>query len=153
MLPLLRSPVYARRLMHIPPFSLFSAVSELFVTAGVVFVVKRNWDRKPFPFGVFLTVALFEAFVNVFYMAHRASQAASGRDSLSPALKLGFALHGMLSLLAYLVFVVLAVLAYQEQKSGRFLFREHVTVTVTFLVIWVVSIGSGEVMFAVRYLG
>ena len=26
--------------MHIPPFSIFSAVSELFVTAGVLYVIQ-----------------------------------------------------------------------------------------------------------------
>ena len=35
--------------MAIPAFSLFSAISELFVTAAVFYVVYRNWTRRPFP--------------------------------------------------------------------------------------------------------
>ena len=140
--------------MQIPPFSIFSAVSELFVTAGVVYVIARNWTKRPFPLGLFLAVAVFEAFVNVLYMSQRASQAAAGSTghTMSAAMRLFFALHGMVSLLAFIVFVVLGVFAHQDQKKGRFFFREHPAVTWTFLVVWILSVGSGEVIFALRYL-
>ena len=138
--------------MAIPAFSMFSAVSELFVTAGVLWIVWRNWTRRPFPLGAFLAVALFEALVNVLYMANRAAQAADGRQTLGTGMKIAFAAHGMLSLIAYLVFVILAVFAYQEQREGRWFFRGHQVITWSFLVLWVISIGSGEVLFALRYL-
>ena len=138
--------------MHIPPFSIFSAVSELFVTAGVIYVIVRNWKQRPFPLGLFLGVAVFEAFVNVLYMANRSARAASGADAISAGMKIAFAAHGMLSLLAYLVFVVLGVIAWQEQRAGRYFFRERPGLTWTFAVVWAISILSGEVMFVVRYL-
>jgi len=142
--------------MHsIPAFSIFSAVSELFVTAGVLYVVRRNWTRRAFPFALFLTVSLFEALVNVMYMANRsatASSTASSGESLSTGLKIAFAAHGLLSLVAYLVFVLLGVLAYQEFKGGSYFFRERPGLTWTFLVVWFISIGSGEALFALRYL-
>jgi hypothetical protein len=141
--------------MHVPAFSVFSAVSELFVTAGVLFVVRRNWTRRLFPFAVFLAVALFEGLVNVMYMANRASQASAahaGAPALPPAMKLGFAVHGLLSLVAYLVFVLLGTLAHQEQLQGRWFFRERPALTWGFLVLWTVSIVSGEAIFALRYL-
>jgi hypothetical protein len=50
------------------------------------------------------------------------------------------------------VFVILGVLAYQDQKEGRYWFRERPAVTWTFLVVWIISIGSGEVLFVIRYL-
>ena len=140
--------------MNVPAFSIFSAVSELFVTAGVLYVMLRNWNRLRFAFPIFLAVVLFEAFVNVLYMSQRASQAAAGSTghTMSAAMRLFFALHGMVSLLAFIVFVVLGVFAHQDQKKGRFFFREHPAVTWTFLVVWILSVGSGEVIFALRYL-
>lgn len=138
--------------MQIPPFSLFSAVSELFVTAGVIAVIWRNWNRRTFPLALFLAVALFELCVNVLYMANRASAAAAGDHPLSRSMKLFYAGHGMLSLVAYLVFVILGVFAYQEQRVGRFFFRERPALTWTFLAVWTVSIVSGEAIFAARYL-
>jgi hypothetical protein len=50
------------------------------------------------------------------------------------------------------VFVVLGVLAYQEQKAGRWFFRERPAMTWTFLVVWVISVGSGETIFTLHYL-
>ena len=141
--------------MNIPPFSLFAAVSELFVTAGVIYVLRRNWTRRPFPLAVFIVVALFEAFVNVMYMATKAARlsgAATGGDALTPGMRLFFAGHGLLSLLVYITFVVLGVLASQDHKRGRYFFREHPGITWTFAVLWAVSIVSGEAIFAIRYL-
>ncbi len=138
--------------MKIPPLSLFSAVSELFVTAGVLYVVWANWNRRRFPGVVFLALALFEALVNVLYMASRAANASSGTEVVSTGLKIFFACHGILSLLAYIGFVILGVFAFQEQKVDRWFFRERPFLTGLFLVVWVVSIGSGEVIFALRYL-
>jgi uncharacterized membrane protein YozB (DUF420 family) len=139
--------------MQIPAFSIFSAISELFVTAGVLYIIRRNWIRRTFPLGVFLAVALFEALVNVMYMATRAAQTSAGTTSaLSPALRIFYAGHGMLSLLAYLVFVVLGVFAYQDQKEDRFWFRDRPRLTWAFLAVWTISIVSGEAIFVARYL-
>lgn len=138
--------------MSVPAFSIFSAVSELFVTAGVFWIVRRNWTRRPFPVAVLLVVALFEALVNVLYMANRASLAATGREALSTGMKLFYAGHGLLSLVAYVVFVILALLAWEEQRAGRWFFREHPALTWSFVVIWLISIGTGEAIFVLRYL-
>jgi hypothetical protein len=138
--------------VNVPAFSVFSAVSELVVTAGVLIVVRRNWTRRKFPFALFLAVALFEALVNVAYMAGRTARAASGADVVSPGLRLAFALHGMISLLAYLWFVVLGVMASVQQQADRYWFREHRVHTILFLIVWTVSIVSGETMFVLRYL-
>ena len=138
--------------MRIPPFSIFSAVSELFVTAGVVYVIYRNWTKRSFPLGLFLSVAVFEAFVNVLYMATKAARAAAGTEAIGTGMKIAFASHGLLSLLAYLVFVVLGVIAWQEQRESRYFFRERRGITWAFGVAWAISVISGEVMFALRYL-
>lgn len=138
--------------MAIPPFSVFSAISELFVTAAVLYMVRLNWTRRPFPLPLFIGVALFEALVNVVYMANRASRASTGADVVSTTMKIFFAAHGMLSLLAYLVFVILAVFAWQDQRAGRFFFRDRPALTWAFVAMWIVSVGSGEVLFALRYL-
>ena len=138
--------------MRIPPFSIFSAASELFVTAGVIYVIYRNWTRRPFPLGLFLAVAVFEAFVNVFYMATKTARAAAGAEAIGTGMKIAFASHGLLSLLAYLVSVVLGVIAWQEQREGRFFFRERPALTWAFAVVWAVSVISGEVIFGLRYL-
>ncbi len=139
--------------MHVPAFSVFSAASELLVTAGVLYIVRRNWTRRRFALWIFLTVALFEAFVNVMYMATRAAQAsAGGGPPMAAGMKLAYASHGLLSLLAYLVFVMLGVFAWQEQRSERYFFRDRPGLTFGFLVVWLVSVLSGEGIFVAHYL-
>ena len=95
---------------------------------------------------------LFEALVNVMYMANRAAAAAAGHDPVSTGVKIFFAAHGTLSLLAYLAFVIFGVLAWQEQRAQRWFFPSHPRLTWTFLVVWTISIASGEALFALRYL-
>ena len=138
--------------MNIPTFSIFSAVTELFVTAGVLTIVWRNWNRLRFPFGLFLGLVLFEALVNVLYMANRASRAATGADEIATGMRVFFAAHGILSLLAFIAFIVLGVLAYQDQRRQQWFFREFPAITWTFVTVWIVSIVSGEVIFVLRYL-
>ncbi|MBI1797193.1 MAG: hypothetical protein HYR74_09090 [Candidatus Eisenbacteria bacterium] len=138
--------------MHAPAFSIFSAVSELFVTAAVLYLVRRNWTGRGFSLPLFIAVALFEACVNVAYMANRASSAAAGREPIAAGMKIFYALHGMLSLLAFLWFVVLAVFAWQEQRAGRSFFRARPVLTWAFVIVWLVSVLSGETLFALRYL-
>ena len=138
--------------MKVPPLSIFSAASELLVTAGVFYVVWANWNRRRFSGLIFLALALFEALVNVLYMASRAASASTGVETISTGMKVFFAAHGMLSLLAYIGFVILGVFAFQEQKVDHWFFRERPALTAVFLLIWVVSVGSGEVIFAMRYL-
>ena len=138
--------------MHIPPFSVFSALSELVVTAGVLWIIRRNWTGRRFPLAAFLAVVLFEALVNVLYMANRAARAATGVEEISRAMRLSYAAHGGLSLIAFVAFVILGVIAYQEQGGGRWFFRERPGLTWTFTVVWMISVLSGEAIFALRYL-
>jgi hypothetical protein len=88
------------------------------------------------------------------YMASRsaAASAPGSTEALSTGMKIAYAGHGLLSLLAYLIFVVLGTLAYQEQKAGRWFFPSRPALTWSFLVLWLVSIGSGEVIFVLHYL-
>ena len=58
----------------------------------------------------------------------------------------------MFIFMVVLNFVILGVLAYQDQRSGRFWFKDRPGVTWTFVVVWLISVISGEVIFAVRYL-
>ncbi len=145
-------------IMHWAMLALFVGWGSFFLFT--VFRFNRKWHPRADYAGVkshfssYLegAVALFEAAVNVMYMAGRASQAAVGGEPISAGMRLMFAAHGMLSLLAYLAFVVLGVFAYQDQKQGRYFFPERPALTWSFLVVWVISIVSGEALFAARYL-
>lgn len=137
----------------VPAYSIFSATSELFVTAGVLYSIIANLKGRPFPWKVLGLVVAFEGIVNVVYMARMAGRADKSSE-LSQMAKLIFAGHGMLSLLMYLALAVCFVLAVKDVKDGRETwFVRHRMGSWTLVFFWMVSIISGEAIFLWRYGG
>lgn len=129
-------------------FSTFTAISELFVTATVFYVVYTSWTRKPFPAKIAFGVAAFEFFVNMLYMIFRMQQ--GPKEGLPDYMIALYAIHGSLSLIVFIAYVTLACLAYFDYRKGKFYFREHPVQTVIFLIFWTISVGSGEVLYFLK---
>ncbi|MBX7145351.1 MAG: hypothetical protein K1X79_12940 [Oligoflexia bacterium] len=131
-------------------FSTFSAIAEIFVTAAVLYVVYSSYSRKPFPTVLAFGTAIFEFCVNMFYMISRMGQVGEHPTLSTPMIILA-ALHGSLSLVVFIAYVTLALLAYMDARKGKFYFAEHRIVTVIFLVFWMTSVISGEVLYVLRF--
>jgi hypothetical protein len=138
--------------MNIPPFSIFSAVSELAVTAVVLYTVLDNLRGRPLRWKPLGGVLAFELCVNIVYMASRASQV--DRDAeMSVWMRAFFAGHGILSLLMFLILVTVFILATTDEHLKRpTWFRRHVRLTWLLLLFWMVSVLSGEALFVIHYL-
>lgn len=138
--------------MDIPAFSIFSAISEIFVTIGVLYAIITTLQGKPFPKVLLGCVILFEFCVNVTYMASMAAKADRGAE-LSQGMKLFFAGHGTLSLLMFLALAVLYFISLVDVAKGREpWFRRHRTGTYVLIAFWMVSVLTGEAIFVMRYL-
>lgn len=135
--------------MNLPAFSTFSAIAELFVTAGVFYVVLTNYRGRPFAWKLAAAVIVFEFSVNMMYMIFRMRETSGSHGSAPYGLFM--AAHGMLSLVVFVLFVVLSYLAYAAWKRDRFFFRAHPALTWTFLALWMLSVGSGEVLYVLNY--
>ncbi|WKZ56461.1 MAG: hypothetical protein QY326_06945 [Bdellovibrionota bacterium] len=131
-------------------FSTFTAISELFVTAGVLYIVRRGWLRQRIPWGLALGLVIFEFSVNMLYMISR--MGATPLDALSTSMKILYAVHGTLSLLVFIAFALMVLLAFLEAKKGRHFFADHKRLTASFVVFWLLSVGSGEVIYILRHL-
>lgn len=129
-------------------FSTFTAVAELFVTTAVFYVVYTNWNRRPFPTKLAFGVAGFEFLVNMLYMIFRMQQSPS--EGLSKWLIALYAIHGSLSLLIFIAYVSLVCLAYFDSRKGKFYFRDHPIQTGIFVFFWILSVGSGELLYFIR---
>lgn len=137
--------------MEVPLFSIFSAVSELFVTAIVLYAIIKNMKGGPLPWKMLGAVLIFELCVNIVYMASRAAQTESAAG-ISTAMKIFFAAHGILSLLMFVGLVVVVLLSMVDQKMGRpTWFRRNVRLTWAFLFFWMVAVVSGEAIFVIHY--
>ncbi|MBK7251529.1 MAG: hypothetical protein IPI06_11885 [Gammaproteobacteria bacterium] len=136
-----------------PAFSTFSAVAELFVTLGVFYVVLRDYRGEIFPWRLATTVLVFEFSVNMMYMIFRMRETSGAvrEGSHSPYAPF-MAVHGALSLLVFILFAVLSYLAFVAMKRERHFFRDHPALTWGFLVLWMLSVGSGWGLYYLNYL-
>lgn len=140
--------------MDAPTFSTFSAIAEIFVTAGVLYVVLRNYRGNGFAARVAVGVIIFEFSVNMMYMIFRMREvSAAGSEHAAGGSPYGLfmAAHGVLSLLVFVLFVVFAYLGYVAIKRNRHFFKDHPGVTWTFLGLWMLSVGSGEALYLLNY--
>jgi uncharacterized membrane protein YozB (DUF420 family) len=137
----------------VPLFSIGSALSEIFVTCGVLYSIITNLRGKPLPWKLLGGVLTFEVVVNVIYMAKMAARADKSSE-ISTGMKIFFAAHGMLSLIMILLLVVLFILSFIDIKNGREAwFARHKGFSWAMIVVWFLSVGSGEVIFLMRYGG
>lgn len=138
--------------MNIPPFSIFSAVSEIVVTVVVLYSIIHHYRGGRLPWKLLGVALLFEFSVNVVYMVHRAAVVDS-ETQLSSGLRNLFILHGILSMVMFLALVLAYLYCTFEQKAGlRTWLQRHPVGTWTFIVLWIISVGSGEAAFVWRYL-
>lgn len=134
-----------------PPLaSIFASLSELAVTIVVYYVIISHWRGKPFRAKLLGLAILFEALVNVSYMISRFV----GKESpvhLSSGMKLLATVHGTFSMLVFIILIILFFLAASASKLEENFFASHKTITLSFLILWGISVASGEVMFALLY--
>ena len=135
--------------MSTPTFSTFSAISEIFVTTAVFYVVFKNLKGQGFAWKAALGVIVFEFSVNMLYMIFRMQQQSVSESS--PTMVAFAAGHGFLSLLVFVLFVVFCFLAYSGFKKGKYFFRDNRALTYAFVALWTISVVSGEVLYFINY--
>ncbi len=139
-------------LTAIPAFSIFSASSELLVTAAVFYVLWRAYFHGDLRWGLLWVTLGFEAAVNITYMAYRIavpSHAAADAPAWMTAVQ---GAHGILSLVMFIGLILLAGMARAVHRDGRNFFRESPALTLSFVVLWIASVASGEFIFVATYL-
>ncbi|MBI2378254.1 MAG: hypothetical protein HYV07_29910 [Deltaproteobacteria bacterium] len=138
--------------MTIPLFSIFSAISEIFVTVGVLYSLLSNLRGKELPWKVLGSVLAFEFFINVTYMTMRASEADKS-GALSTTMKIFYATHGILSLVMFLLLAATFLISMVDLSANRSpWFARHRGLTFLLIFFWMISVGTGEAIFVGRYL-
>lgn len=138
--------------MNIPAFSIFSAMSEILVTIVVLFTVTANLRGRPLRWRLLGAFLLFEVCVNVVYMIMRAGHF-DAETELSGALATLLMMHGILSLVMLIGLILLYLISTFDFKAGHATwFQRHKAATWVFLVMWLISVGSGEAAFVWRYV-
>lgn len=133
-----------------PPFSTLTAVSEIAVTLAVFYAFWPALRGGMYRGGLLAVALLYEFAFNITYMARRLVE--FGLDAeIEPGLVALAAFHGALSGVMFLGLVGFALAAWVAQRDGRNLPAEHRGFTLGFLGLWIVSVGSGEILYASLY--
>lgn len=129
-------------------FSTFAAISELFVTTAVLTVIIGNLRGRPLRWKLLWGTLAFELFINISYMVSRVVVIAQN-DPTPLASWIGVlgALHGILSLIMFVGLIILALLATRAFRHSEVFFQKHQTLSYFFMTLWLISVGSGEVIY------
>ena len=121
------------------------------MTTIAYYTVISQLKGKPFRFKLLGFAILFEALVNVTYVVTRFI-GSNSPVHLSGPMRLFATLHGTFSMLVFIWLIILFFLASSSAKLEQNFFRDHRLGTYLFLILWGISVGSGEIMFAMIYL-
>ncbi len=99
------------------------------------------------------TVIAFEIVVNVSYMIYRLFGFATERIEIESKLLRSLAgFHGILSFIMLVLLIILSYIAYKESKNNRNFFQEHKPISIIFIILWLMSLASGYIFFALFYI-
>lgn len=136
---------------EIPWFSALSAGTELLVTAALLYVLHQAIFRDRFEAAILGGALAYEVLFNISYMVSQLFT--HGEPGHHPGWMVALlAGHGILSLIMFLALVGFSAAAYRAHRQGRNLFADHLAWTGVFVVLWMVSILSGEAIFVLEYV-
>ncbi len=140
-------------MQNIPLYSIFTAITEIFVTIIVLYTIISNMRGKKLKWKLLFIAIVFESLVNVSYMVYRLFGFAAERIEITSKLLrslVGF--HGVLSFIMLTLLIILSYVAYKESKNDKNFFQEHKLISIIFITLWLISIISGYIFFVLFYI-
>ena len=121
------------------------------MTAAVFFVVARAVFFDRFHGRILAVALIYEVLFNISYMTLRLFTHIEPHPH-PPWMIALVAGHGALSLLMFLGLVAFSWLAYRAHTRGENLLARHANWTAAFVVLWTISVVSGEAVFVLEYV-
>ncbi len=136
--------------MQPPIQSILTLLSELAVTVAVMIIIWRAFTRGQFMRWLALAVIAYEILFNVSYMLSR--EGVESRSVVYNPYTTGLAIfHGTFSLFMFAALIVFFLVAAARYRRGENYFLSRKGLTLTFVILWFVSILSGIALFASLY--
>lgn len=134
-----------------PPFSTLSAISELLVTGAVFYAFWPAYRGRMFRGGLLAVALVYETLFNITYMTRQLVSFGRSPD-IEPGIVWLAILHGIFSLVMFVGLLFFAGISYKEKRAGVNFPAERLGFLTGFLVLWSISVLSGEVLYATLYL-
>lgn len=136
--------------MNVFLFSTFTLITELLVTASVLYIFFDGYKKDKFhPKLLFITLA-YESLFNINYMAHRTKSVETAK--MAPWYIALAAFHGIFSLLMFITLVIFFILAWLNFRKNVNYFKKHAVFSKIFITCWMISIISGIAFYIITYL-
>ncbi|MEK7581299.1 MAG: hypothetical protein AAB512_03375 [Patescibacteria group bacterium] len=135
-----------------PILSTFTLITEIFVTAAVLYIFYKSYKTGLFPSRLAFATLAYEVLFNISYMVYSSMVREAHESTRVFTWKIGVAIfHGVLSLVMFVSLVVFMVLAYRAYRKGKNYFREHKNISFVFLFFWFAAILSGVTLYLLEY--
>ncbi len=136
--------------MTAPLYSTVTLFAELGVSAIIYTALYRGYKHNAFPRAWVAIAVSYEILFNISYMIYRTTT--HTQATAEPVFNLIFAaIHGSLSLLMFIALLIFFFVAWKNYAKGVNFFKKHTPLTITFAVLWALSIGSGIFFYLLEY--
>jgi hypothetical protein len=136
-----------------PLFSTFTLLTELLVTASVLYIFYQGYKHNKFLEKLVFLTLTYEIIFNISYMSYRAfyHETKIAEHSHSAFHIAVAAFHGIFAIIMFVALVVFFLIAWRKYKKGINFFREHKILTSTFILLWTIAISSGVLFYYLAY--
>jgi len=138
--------------MHAPLYSTITLFAEIIISTVIYYTLYQGYKHNKFPVKLASAALLYEILFNITYMVSQVpNHARTAR--IEPAFVIALAIiHGILSLLMFLSLIVFFLAAWLAYRRKTNFFKNHSTLTMTFLIFWTLSVASGIVFYLMEYV-
>jgi hypothetical protein len=130
-----------------PLVSTITLFTEIIVLISILYTFYSSYFKNRFPRLLVAITLIYETIFNIGYMVYRT---VAHSDVLTGNMRTFAILHGILSLVMFILLIVLMSFAWQAYRKENF-FRKNKCMTITFLVFWIVSVTSGIYVYFLAY--
>lgn len=135
-----------------PLYSTFSAITELIITAAVVWFFWSAIKHGKYRWGIIAGALFYETMFNITYMTARFFGDHGPSADYAAWYSAFLAFHGILSLLMFIALVTFVIWAFDQTGKDRANpIGERPKLAIMFLALWGISILTGEIIYALQW--
>ena len=139
--------------MQAPFFSTFTLFTEIVITLLVLTIFYKGYFKNKFPKQLVIVALTYEILFNITYMVNSALHHVQNEAAIvDTPFETGLAIfHGTLSLIMFIGLVIFLVVSWRNFNKGINYFEKHKTLTIIFIVFWLLAVISGVLFYFVLY--
>ena len=136
--------------MVAPFYSTFALFTEIIITIAVLYIFYSGYKHNKFPYKLAVFAITYEILFNISYMLYRTF--VHTIEDIHSTFEIGLAIfHGAIALMMFIALVVFLIFAYKAYRRHINYFSHHKTLTIIFLIFWLISVLSGILFYFVAY--